>query len=210
MSLPHQLSCPDWPNPEPPDKLPIIARNAIALYDAVVKSNVQERIIHEGDIKTWHERLFRGAVPVPYYAGHYRSNDSRFPCLQVDVEVNGIYGSPFAYVPAHMQAFSSEMGEFILETDRFLKSKSSKIQKAAAAVQLATFLMGRLIQIHPFLNGNGRTARVLANWCFNRYGYHMPFFLDRPAAVDYAIASASAMRGDMTPLYRYLLTILAQ
>ncbi|MBZ5653392.1 MAG: Fic family protein [Acidobacteriia bacterium] len=84
-----------------------------------------------------------------------------------------------------------------------------------AAAQLAAFAAANIIQIHPFLNGNGRTARLTANFFFNRYGFRMPFYVNRPwpsaPLAEYATASSAAMtRGDFGPLFRYFILLLAK
>lgn len=85
-----------------------------------------------------------------------------------------------------------------------------------AAAQLAAFAAGGIIQIHPFLNGNGRIARFTADLFFNRYGFRMPFYVNRPSEVgkefgrEYAAACAAAMAlGDFVPLFQYFILLLA-
>ncbi len=60
----------------------------------------------------------------------------------------GPYTPPAHFqVPALMQMFTNEVNRFWVEQD---------------AVTLATFVLWRMNHIHPFVNGNGRTARVTA------------------------------------------------
>jgi len=55
------------------------------------------------------------------------------------------------------------------------------------------------VRIHPFANGNGRTARLWANSLAMRFGLP-PFVGLRPRPEgDYALASDKAMRGDWEP-----------
>jgi Fic/DOC family len=63
-----------------------------------------------------------------------------------------------------------------------------------AIVQFAALAHGEWVRIHPFANGNGRTARVWAAWVALRYG--LPAFVTvkpRPAATAYANVSRSSM-----------------
>jgi Fic family protein len=68
---------------------------------------------------------------------------------------------------------------------------------------------GEWARIHPFANGNGRIARIWANWIALRYG--MPPFArlrPRPAGVAYANAAAASMAGNheaMIPIFRQML-----
>ena len=54
--------------------------------------------------------------------------------------------------------------------------------------------------MHPFANGNGRTARLLANAIALRYGLP-PFVRLRPRpGLGYPAAAEASMRGDYQPL----------
>lgn len=56
------------------------------------------------------------------------------------------------------------------------------------------------VRIHPFANGNGRTARLWANSLALRYGLP-PFMSVRPRpGGDYEVACAYAMQGDWEPM----------
>ena len=53
------------------------------------------------------------------------------------------------------------------------------------------------MRIHPFANGNARTARAWANWAALRYG--LPPFVrlrPRPEGLAYAAAAHASMRGE--------------
>ena len=47
----------------------------------------------------------------------------------------------------------------------------SKIQKTTHPVELAAILHKKLVDIHPFIDGNGRTARLLMNLTLLQHGY---------------------------------------
>jgi len=55
------------------------------------------------------------------------------------------------------------------------------------------------VRIHPFANGNGRSARLWANFIAMRYGLP-PFVTLRPRpGNDYGAAAAAAMDGNWEP-----------
>ena len=79
------------------------------------------------------------------------------------------------------------------------------VDQLRSVVTLVAEAHGELVRIHPFANGNGRTARALAAFIALRYG--LPVFVKlkpRPADVAYARASQRSMgrppsyRGDHT------------
>lgn len=55
-------------------------------------------------------------------------------------------------------------------------------------------------RIHPFGNGNGRTARLLANMLLVRYGLPRVFRLRPRPERPYADAAIAGMDGDDTPM----------
>jgi hypothetical protein len=66
----------------------------------------------------------------------------------------------------------------------------------AEIIRMGAWAHAEWVRIHPFANGNGRTARLWVNSIALRYG--LPPFLQlrpRPGGVDYVHASAQAMLG---------------
>jgi Fic/DOC family len=69
-----------------------------------------------------------------------------------------------------------------------------------AVLELCTWARAEWVRIHPLANGNGRTARLLANCLAMRYG--LPAFVrprPRPDADEYGWASERAMHDDWKP-----------
>ena len=66
------------------------------------------------------------------------------------------------------------------------------------------------IRIHPFTNGNGRTARIWTNFIAMRYGLP-PFVRLRPRPNHgYEEAGIKAMRGDWKPTARSFKSMLKE
>ena len=206
MSL---LPCPKWVTDDP-SKLPVIAQAASAIYDFFTRQNPKGYILGYGDLKEWHRKLFTKVVPVPYYAGNFRGTDKAKPCLDTPIYVANIPGAAAKDVEAEMKAFSEQLDKAIRNTDEYVAKNISSIAKLQAAAQLAAYAGGSVIKIHPFINGNGRVARLTMNFILHRYLGKTPFFIDRPSHPDYSTASALVMRdGNYVPLYQYLVEILA-
>lgn len=203
------LPCPPWTN-EDPSKLPLIVKAASSIYDSFIRLNAKRYVLHHGDLKEWHKKLFSQAVPVQYYAGNFRNVEANMPCLNVDVAVGSNAGTPQANVEKEMKRFSSDLGPAIQATDEFVERTQSPINRLKAVTQLAAFAGGTIIRIHPFINGNGRIARLAMNFFLHRYLGKLPFFIDRPTHPSYAEASRIAMEtGNFIPLQQYLVEIIA-
>jgi Fic family protein len=66
-------------------------------------------------------------------------------------------------------------------------------------VELAAIAHHRLVSIHPFLDGNGRTARLVMNLVLLRAGYP-PAIIARANRAQYYRALAQADRGNDAPI----------
>jgi fido (protein-threonine AMPylation protein) len=203
------LLCPDWSQPESDGKLP-----SVALGMTEVTRFLQKRagslIINHGEIRNWHSTVFRNVVPLSYYAGNYRCDNAARPCLGQNVSVNNHQGSDYHLVENQMSVYSEELFSFIQQTDAHMKVEFSFGKRIIASLQLASWGVGRFLQIHPFLNGNGRISRLLANYFFVRYDLGVVPFraIARPHG-DYAMAMDACMSGNFVPLFQYFVLLLA-
>jgi hypothetical protein len=203
------VECPTWKDAEGTEQLPAVVEGMTDFHRFILKKAARHILVH-GDLKTWHKRIFGRVVPLSYYAGNYRCAEKEFPCLSNDVEVGGITGARYQDVPRLMHDLSNEMRDWIISTDRYVSSNPTPENKTRAVVQLAALYSGRFVRIHPFMNGNGRMSRLIANYVLTRYQYPPPYYdaYPRPGG-DYTRAGAACMMGNFNHLYQYLLCCLA-
>ena len=148
----------------------------------------------------WHRRIYAGVkLPVSYYAGEIRDSDSRFPELYgYEVRVGQQRGVESRLVPQQLVRSETRHGESGRRADPIPPGSSpADAVQLGSVLTLCAYAHGEWVRIHPFANGNGRTARIWANWCALRYG--VPPFVrlkPRPDGNLYATASALSMRGD--------------
>lgn len=118
-------------------------REAILFVDELASRKTK---ITERNIKEIHSLILKEIDPK--YAGRYRD---------IQVRISGSSHTPpeAIRVPELMEKFSKE---------RLLSSKQHPVEQAA----LAHF---DFVSIHPFVDGNGRTARLLMNLILLKYGY---------------------------------------
>ena len=96
-----------------------------------------------------------------------------------DVEVGGLPGAPAERVAAELAVFDRTLAEQLDELDRTVRrehlDEDVTSDTITAAIILCAWAHGEWLRIHPFPNGNGRTARILVNGIALRYG--LPAFM---------------------------------
>lgn len=89
----------------------------------------------------------------------------------VEVEVAGVLDVPAAEVAADLAAFEGKLAEVMERLDaRYPHADDLDADCLEAVIDLAAWAHAEWVRIHPFANGNGRTARLRANFVFMRYG----------------------------------------
>ena len=76
-------------------------------------------------------------------------------------------------------------------------------KKRLHPVELATMLHNKFVKIHPFTDGNGRTARLLMNWILLRNKFP-PVIIEVSNKEQYYNAIEAADKGDQKPFATYL------
>jgi hypothetical protein len=133
----------------------------------------------------------------PHYIGTFRGE----PGLEhIGVRVGASFGVPPSGVSGALGQFEKKLQELVDELDGLLPAgQDPNADQLAAIVDLCAWTHAESIRIHPFANGNGRTARLWANWIALRYGLP-PFIRLRPRPDSgYGDAGAKAMQGDWQP-----------
>lgn len=153
----------------------------------------------------WNRAAYSGVpLPVAYYAGEIRDSDPAFPELDgYEVVVGRQLGAPSSDVPLALTAFETRLRRAVDALDRRARAGAFPETRGqlVAVLRLAAVAHGEWVRIHPFANGNGRTARLWANWCGVRYG--LPPFVrlhPRPEGSEYALAAEASMAGDHRPM----------
>jgi hypothetical protein len=134
--------------------------------------------------------------------------DSRFvgafrgePGLEnIQVRVGAHYGMDAKEVAKALTRFETKLQALVAEMDSLLPAgQEPDADQLAAIVDLCAWVHSEWVRIHPFANGNGRTARLWANSIAMRYGLP-PIIRLRPRPnSSYADAGAKAMQGDWKP-----------
>ncbi len=131
-----------------------------------------------------HRVLFQGLFPE--FAGRLRGEAPRY--LPINVDFGNRPGTPYQDVLRECLELFMQVERYIHQLDH-LQSTLGEAEFAEEALKVACYTHCELIRIHPFRNGNGRTARTCINYFARRYG-RLPVPFERPKG-DYIDANRS-------------------
>jgi len=154
------------------------ARNHPDAINYVEKLAKKEPTITQDDILKVHALLMRGIDD--QNAGKYRTGHVR------------VAGATFMPPPP------SKIQPMISQLLQTLNQNPDELRP----IELAAFFHHKFVYIHPFIDGNGRTARLLTNTILMRSGYPFTVLLkvDRP---KYLGALSEADNGNLTPFANF-------
>jgi hypothetical protein len=148
--------------------------------------------------RRWQTLVMKGLdVPDSRFVGAFRGEPG-LENLQMKVGVHD--GVNSAGVAEALARFEAKLQQLVAELDvRLPIDQEPDADQLAAIVDLCAWVHAEWVRIHPFANGNGRTARLWANGLAMRYGLP-PFIRLRPRPnTGYADAGVKAMQGDWKP-----------
>jgi len=122
----------------------IEARNDAEAFDLMVELVKSKKKISQEIIQQIHEFVMKGIIKNP---GHYRTEN---------VTITGAKIRPPSYLK-----IVKLMDEYIQNNEKL------KLQ----TIKKATFIHHEFVRIHPFIDGNGRVARLLTNFYLMKKGY---------------------------------------
>lgn len=200
------IRCPPWSderNADPPVAAEMERRREHALAAALRGEGPDFAAGATRALRHWHRELFAGTAPLDAYAGGVRG-DTAEPCLRRNVTVDGWLATDWREIPAALD-----------ELDRGVASRLAAGDDARArgdagweviAIGAVAWAMGEVLRIHPFMNGNGRVARLAMHALLHRYGLRAPGVEVTPApARIWSELARRAVHGDARPLRNYLM-----
>jgi hypothetical protein len=144
--------------------------------------------------RRWQSEMMRGLEAKADYVGAFRGE----PGLEwVQVRVGDIYGVASDEISRALHDFERRLQSAVALLDEAIAPGTEpNAAQLSAIIELCAWAHAEWVRIHPFANGNGRTARLWANSLAMRYGLP-PFVRLRPRPDgNYGIASRKAMLGD--------------
>jgi fido (protein-threonine AMPylation protein) len=176
------------------------------LEDVATWADQRDRITAAA-IKRWHRQTMAGLdVPDPKFVGHFRGE----PGLEGEpVYIGSHEGTKAELVAGEVDAFVKRLQAIADQLDKLLPSGEALDRDGLEAViELAAWTHSEWVRIHPFSNGNGRTARILTNAVLMRYGLPPVLRLRPRPPSPYGQAGAEGMEGNAKPMETLLRRLL--
>ena len=199
--------------PEWDEDSPRLRKNLSQILKEIVRAAERREVPTLEAARHWQSWMMEGLeVPDRRYVGAFRGE----PGLElIQVRVGANYGVDSIDVSEELADFETKLQALIAELDALLPmGQELDADQLAAVIDLCAWAHAEWVRIHPFANGNGRTARLWANSLAVRYGLP-PFICLRPRpTAGYGDAGAKSMQGDWKPTVvvfrRLLIDFLAE
>jgi hypothetical protein len=174
-----------------------LEQNLRSVFETIRDDSRRRTVVSVETVRLWHTDILRGlTLPDPRYIGRFRGETG---LEKVQVQVGGRFGVAARDVSTALAAFERTLQPVIARLDALIPAGNDpNTDQLAAILEVCAWVHAEWIRIHPFANGNGRTARLWVNSIAMRY---LPPFLrlrPRPDA-GYGDAGAEAMRGNWQP-----------
>jgi Fic family protein len=183
---------PDWDADSPE-----LRQNLTRLLEEIADRADQRETPTVELAREWQRHFMHGLAAEPRYVGAFRGE----PGLErTGVKIGRHRGTLAAKVAEELKRFEEILQAAVKQHDRVLPiGKELNADERDAVIDLCAWAHAEWVRIHPFANGNGRTARLWANFLAMRYGLP-PFVRLRPRPDDgYGEAGVKAMRGEWEP-----------
>lgn len=191
---------------------PELLRNLQDLVPTIARHAAERKPLSSDVVRQWQTHIMQGLEPADGEPlGAFRGDSG---LEEYDVAVAGRPGVPAERVAAELQGFDRTLAGLLEELDRQLPvgqgTGRPTQDDVTAVIIVCAWAHGEWLRIHPFPNGNGRTARILVNSIALRYG--LPAFMrirPRPGA-PYARVAARAMEGEWAAAVPLLTELLEE
>jgi hypothetical protein len=180
------------------DDSPRLRSNLLKVVRSVRNDAERRKPLAAEGARRWQRDLMKGlAAPDPNLIGKFRGETGLENCNVIVGAVPGVHAPD---VLPELAEFDRKLQQALAELDQQMPlRKDLTVDDLAAVLTLCAWVHSEWIRIHPFANGNGRTARLWVNSIAMRYG--LPPFLSlrpRPGG-DYGRFSAEGMQGNWRP-----------
>ena len=163
-------------------------------------------------VARWHKDCFSGMSYVSKtdecLLGAYRG--TTHPRLKnMQVSVDGVFGVVPHDVKEELVKFFGQLQKRMTDLATKIKLDQDKSREELLQIaEVAGWAHGEWVRIHPFANGSGRTARLIANWVLSRFRLRPVIGIRPRPEYPYGPAAVASMRGDHSKITRFIVALL--
>ncbi len=203
--------CPEWITE---DNSPLAQEQRRHILKQLVEEDYA-KLPSEELVKAWHKGMFEGVAPCNDYVGQFRDQDRTSYCLQdYEVMVGDVLGTPSSRVLLEVDEYFKELNIKLRQLESSFPMNDKRpptSDEISEVVELSAWAHGEWVRIHPFANGNGRTARLLANYILVRFGFGPALSLKPRPDQPYGTAARASMQyGYHKPMEEVIWRLLAE
>lgn len=162
-------------------------------HDKVVTSMLSGEYKNERITETFIRNLHRELMYEPY---DVKKRQSIGKWKKQPNEIINYRNEKIAFTPP--EEVPTKMNDLINWLDKYLVGKRSKEDPELHPLEIAATFHLRYLTIHPFYDGNGRTARLLMNIILDMYGLS-PIVIGSEEKHDYGVALSHAQEYEQNP-----------
>jgi len=168
--------------------------------------------------RRWHEDLYSGVdlsthrdlatidpAELQRFLGSFRGEAERCPLLAGWQVRAGLFET---CSPGEV---AGRLASFEVDLNDAVESSSTDLREADAIMEIASIAAeahGEWIRVHPFFDGNGTTARLIANWVLIQQQLNPVVAAWRPTEHGYLAAASASMQGFDTPMRDMIVRII--
>jgi Fic family protein len=198
------------PRPGWDEESPQLWANLDRVADLVVKDAIAGAMPSLDMARRWHRMMMQG-LGIPGDApgaGMFRGDPGT---LEYPVGIGGVACMRCRDVAAALQRFEAKLRSDIATLDKKYPRVEDLDQAGIhAALDLAAWAHAEWVRIHPFANGNGRTARAWANFVLRRFGMPPAIKLRPRPDGGYSAAAAASMANDLNPTIQVFISMIRE
>ena len=181
-------------------------------FARVIRRAYEGTQLDPAEVALWHRELLEGLsyVPAPCYLGGYRG--SEHPWLKdYEVGVGDSEGVRSDRVAMELEMFFTELSRQIRNLSATLHLEHPKTREQMRHVaELAGWSHGEWVRLHPFANGNGRIARLLANYVLAWFRLPPRVRLRPRPDLPYELLAKDSMQGDHHRTVEWIFQLLEE
>lgn len=186
--------------------------NRAQVLKELIKHALATEALDASRVAQWHKDCFLGLSYVDAadecLLGAYRGTDH--PRLKnMIVGVDRVLGAPPHDVNGELEKFFDQLRKRMSGLAFRIKLDQNKSREELRQIaEVAGWAHGEWVRIHPFANGSGRTARLIANWVLVRFRL-LPVVGIRPRPEHpYGPAAVTSMRGDHSKITQFIVDLI--